>query len=239
MLMTKKTCCTAGPMRSSSQTICSSSPSPSPVRLSPLWKMPCSSHSRRPKKTASMSFPFLSSKIAETSRSTSSSSAGSQPNPTVILPMPCGRSSTPPFSMAKATFCLLGACGRNMRMVSASKGSMSMKCWPCCAGSSMIRRLQRPPAPLNIAATTSTEAALLSSSNCAISRFSLSSRRRSLPPCTSLRKPPEYAATTKTSAAMLCDSLGRVTQMSSWMPFGFPTTASPECVMPLPAFMLL
>mmetsp|Transcript_95783 Transcript_95783/g.280014 ORF Transcript_95783/g.280014 Transcript_95783/m.280014 type:complete len:201 (+) Transcript_95783:29-631(+) len=200
--------------------------------------MPCSSHSRRPKKTASTSFPFLSSRIADTSRSTSPSSV-SQPRPTVILPMVWGRSRTPPFSMAKATFCLRGAFGKKSRIVSDSSGRMSMKCWPCCAGSSMMRNLQRPPSPLNIAATTSTAAALLSKSNCAISRFSLSSKRRSLPPSTSFRRPPEYAATTKTSTAMLCDSLGNVTQMSSWMPFGLPATASPECVMPLPAFMLL
>mmetsp|Transcript_91533 Transcript_91533/g.254911 ORF Transcript_91533/g.254911 Transcript_91533/m.254911 type:complete len:239 (+) Transcript_91533:390-1106(+) len=238
MLMRKKTCCTMGPMLSKLQAICSSSPSPSPVRLSPLWMMPCSSDSKRPKKTASMSHALLSSRIADTSRSTSPSST-SQPRPTVIRPRSFGKSSTPPFSTAKATFCLLGACGTKSRIVSHSSGRMSMKCWPCCAGSSITRNLQRPASPLNIAATTSTAAALLSSSNCAISRFSLSSRTRNLPPCTSLRRPPEYAATTKTRTTTVCGSLGNVTQTSSWMLFGFPTAASPECVTPLTAFRLL
>mmetsp|Transcript_48023 Transcript_48023/g.134017 ORF Transcript_48023/g.134017 Transcript_48023/m.134017 type:complete len:208 (+) Transcript_48023:821-1444(+) len=207
--------------------------------------MPCSSDSSRPKNTASKFLPALSRSTADTSRSHWPSST-SQPSPTVIQPRSIGRSRTPPFSMANATFCFLGACGMKPRMTSERRGKMSMKCWPDCAGKSMIRNFHSgPSAPLwpdvslYIAATTSTEAALCSISNNAISRLSCSSMTWSCPFVTSCKCPPQYAATTKTRRLTFCGNFLIFTQTISSMLSGLPAASSPEWVIARTAFKLL
>mmetsp|Transcript_55849 Transcript_55849/g.169990 ORF Transcript_55849/g.169990 Transcript_55849/m.169990 type:complete len:216 (+) Transcript_55849:528-1175(+) len=205
MLTQKATCCTLAPMRSRSTMICSSSPSPSPVRLSPVCWMPCAADSSRPKNTASRSWPFPSNSTAETSKSTSPSST-SQPRPTVICPMLMGRSNTPPFSIAKATFCREGASGMNVRMTWESVGKMSMKCRPPWAGTS-ISRSRQPEAPRTMAATTSTAPVLRSMAKRVTSWSSRSSKRINCPLATSCKEPPEYAATTNTKRSTCSGNL--------------------------------
>mmetsp|Transcript_12904 Transcript_12904/g.38446 ORF Transcript_12904/g.38446 Transcript_12904/m.38446 type:complete len:200 (+) Transcript_12904:538-1137(+) len=199
--------------------------------------MPCFLDSSRPKKTASRSAPAASRSTADTSKSHSPSST-SQPRPTVMPLRSLGRSTTPPFSMAKATFCRAGASGTNPRMTCPSRGKMSMKCWPDCAGKS-TRRMDHPPGPLCIAATTSTQPLLRSISSSAISQSSEPSMTCSVPSATSPSEPPEYAATTKTRRRTCGGNRFTLTHTISAMPSGLPAASSPEWVMERTAFKLL
>mmetsp|Transcript_17637 Transcript_17637/g.54551 ORF Transcript_17637/g.54551 Transcript_17637/m.54551 type:complete len:239 (-) Transcript_17637:203-919(-) len=238
MLTTKKTCCACGPTRSSCTVICSSSPSPSPVRLSPLCCRPAAS--RLPKKTASRLLPDLSKSTADTSRSTSPFRV-SQPRPAVMHFMAelWGRSTTLPFCMAKATFSLFGALGITSRMRPPSAGSrMSMKCWPSCAGTSTSRSSQSEP-DFTIMPTTSTSSSLSSMENFATSFSLRSSRTWIMPFFTSLRWPPLKAATTKMIICTFSGILLNMTQIISSNPLFSPVVSSPECVTHLRAFRLL
>mmetsp|Transcript_49740 Transcript_49740/g.142787 ORF Transcript_49740/g.142787 Transcript_49740/m.142787 type:complete len:218 (+) Transcript_49740:408-1061(+) len=214
MFTTKPTSVTFGPTLPGLTMICSSSPSPSPVRLSPVCVMPCCLDSSRPKKTASRSLPCASMSTALTSRSTSPSST-SQPRPTTMRPRSAGKPSTPPFSMANTTFCLCGAPGMKPRITWQSVGRMSMKCWPPSAGKSTMRSLH-PSGPRNIAATTSTERSLLSISNVATSASSEPSRMWTMPFFTSRNFPPVYAATTKINTSTIAGNFFTFTHTISF-----------------------
>mmetsp|Transcript_34689 Transcript_34689/g.79474 ORF Transcript_34689/g.79474 Transcript_34689/m.79474 type:complete len:243 (+) Transcript_34689:457-1185(+) len=242
MFTTKTIWCTFTSTSSSITTICSSSPSPSPVRLSPVCCTARLRDANLPKKTASKSLPSTSRSTADTSRSTCPSST-SQPRPTVMLSMSMGKSRTPPFSMAKATFCCFGADGMKARIVRQRSGKMSMKCCPCCASASRTFAFHREvaPSPLDrqTTAKVSTEAFDVLIPTLAISQLSDSSKMWKLPFCTSFNFPPEYAATRKTSKETFDGSFFPLIHTISWMPSRLPAS-SPECVMlPLAAFKLL
>mmetsp|Transcript_112666 Transcript_112666/g.313371 ORF Transcript_112666/g.313371 Transcript_112666/m.313371 type:complete len:256 (-) Transcript_112666:173-940(-) len=238
MCTVKKICRTVGGTCSRLHWICSSSPSPAPVRLSPL----CTNPQARsfPKKTVSTTEACSSKSTAETSRSTPWPST-SQPRPAVTLRrvLVSGRSTTPPFSMAKAAFTRLGAPGMTLRMRLPIVGSRtSMKCWPSCAGSSTTHSSQ-PPEPRTMAATTYTFCPLRSMPMRATSLALRSSRKWTTPFCTSQRRPPLWAATTKTSIRTGSGILARPAQMTSSWPARSPVRSSPECVRQRCAFMLL
>mmetsp|Transcript_94547 Transcript_94547/g.267620 ORF Transcript_94547/g.267620 Transcript_94547/m.267620 type:complete len:240 (-) Transcript_94547:205-924(-) len=239
MFTQRKICCTHSGTTWRLTVIVSSSPLPSPVRLSPLCTRPAAW--RFPKNTASRLFPWLSKSTAETSRSISCVPV-SQPNPTTIWSMAAdwGRSTTAPFSIAKATFTRFGAPGVALRMMLPMVGSRtSMKCWPGCAGSSTILSDQPPASDLVIAATTSTFSVLCSIENKATSFSLRSSSTWILPFCTSRSRPPRKAATTKITIRTCAASLSRPTQMVSSRPLFSPLVSSPECVMHFSALRLL
>mmetsp|Transcript_6357 Transcript_6357/g.15337 ORF Transcript_6357/g.15337 Transcript_6357/m.15337 type:complete len:205 (+) Transcript_6357:852-1466(+) len=142
MLMQKKTCATVGPRALRLITTRSSSPSPLPVRLSPLWLMAPASECgaelfRLPKNTASRKLACVSNMTALQSRSTVPNDV-SQPSPHVILGSAEEKSTTEPFDIWKLTRCTLGAWGIICLMTPLMAGSTSMKCRPC-AGASMGR----------------------------------------------------------------------------------------------------
>mmetsp|Transcript_17734 Transcript_17734/g.32102 ORF Transcript_17734/g.32102 Transcript_17734/m.32102 type:complete len:204 (-) Transcript_17734:41-652(-) len=175
--------------------ITSSSPAPSPVRLSPLCVMPHSSV--LPKKTAPTSLPSLEKHTAETSRSTPLPET-SQPNLAEIWPssFEAGKSMTSPLSIAKATFCRFGAEGITARIISPRVGSkMSMKCLPSWAGISRTR-VSNSPAPLRtIDMTMSTSLLLFCNAYLRVSLLLESSRIWTVPLAASRRCPRPYAAT--------------------------------------------
>mmetsp|Transcript_130832 Transcript_130832/g.279903 ORF Transcript_130832/g.279903 Transcript_130832/m.279903 type:complete len:240 (-) Transcript_130832:237-956(-) len=217
----------------------SSSPLPSPVRLSPLCLRPQAS--RFPKNTASRSRPELSKSTAETSRSTLPFPV-SQPKPAEIFftAEVWGRSTTAPLSMAKATFNRLGAPGMRPRTIPPMVGSrMSMKCWPSWASTFTIFKTQLLPSALTIVAMTSTSSSLLSIRNCATSFSLLSSSTVILPFNASRKWPPLKAATTKMIIFTCSGILPKPTQMHSSCPVFSPVVSSPEWVMHFIALRLL
>mmetsp|Transcript_99124 Transcript_99124/g.263410 ORF Transcript_99124/g.263410 Transcript_99124/m.263410 type:complete len:230 (-) Transcript_99124:253-942(-) len=229
MLITKKICCTSSGMASRFAVITSSSPSPSPVRLSPLCLRPYSC--KLPKKTAPRHLAAPVKQTAETSRSMSLPFAMSQPRPAKTWPNApvSGKSTTVPFSMAKATFCRAGAPGICERMRFPSVGSrMSMKCWPSCAGSCTMRMDQVPPSDRTIIATASTSNSLSSMAKDATSLSFTCSRTCSRPFFALRRWPPLWAAMTKRTSLTCSGSFVRVTQITSSSPVLSPVLSSPE-----------
>mmetsp|Transcript_4470 Transcript_4470/g.8951 ORF Transcript_4470/g.8951 Transcript_4470/m.8951 type:complete len:205 (+) Transcript_4470:116-730(+) len=197
MLITKMACWMLLGTLSSSKVMVSSSPPPSPVRLSPECVMPV--YSRLPKKTVSTCPPPWSRSTTETSRSTSPSSV-SQPRPATICLMSAlfGRSTTAPFSMANAALMRRGAPGNTCLTKLPMVGSrMSMKCWPSCAGTSMMRKNHSSPSECINAPTRSTSSSLFSSGNFATSLEMLSWNKWNLPFFASHKCPPREAAMTK------------------------------------------
>mmetsp|Transcript_45661 Transcript_45661/g.122081 ORF Transcript_45661/g.122081 Transcript_45661/m.122081 type:complete len:241 (-) Transcript_45661:179-901(-) len=239
MFTTKKICDTLAGTAPRSHSICSSSPSPSPVRLSPEWRRPLPV--RLPKKTASTVWAWSSSSTAETSRSTPSPST-SQPSP-AVMPLSCpvaGRSRTSPFSMAKATFCRFGAPGMTARIRLPIVGSnTSMKCCPCWAGTCTALKVHASCVERTSVATTSTSAPLLSISILATSLSLFSSKAWITPFLTSRRLPPLWTATTNNIILTCSGSLFSPTQITSSCPSFSPVLSSPECVTHFSAFMLL
>mmetsp|Transcript_109225 Transcript_109225/g.308997 ORF Transcript_109225/g.308997 Transcript_109225/m.308997 type:complete len:229 (+) Transcript_109225:524-1210(+) len=228
-MWTQKTiCCTLGGTCCRLHRICSSSPSPCPVRLSPMCSRPLPWS--LPKKMVSVRWAWPSNSTAETSRSTPLP-VTSQPRPAVTLSKEFddGRSSTAPLSIANATFCRFGAPGMTLRMIFPIVGSRtSMKCCPSCAGSSMTWKSHDPELDRTIVATTSTSSWLFSIAMRAISFSFRSSRMWIMPFRTSRRCPPLCAATTKTSIFTLPGSLFRPTQTTSSKPDFSPVCSSPE-----------
>mmetsp|Transcript_47834 Transcript_47834/g.145474 ORF Transcript_47834/g.145474 Transcript_47834/m.145474 type:complete len:202 (+) Transcript_47834:443-1048(+) len=201
--------------------------------------MPCWWDSKRPKNTASKSWPWASMRTADTSRSHSPSST-SQPRPTVMRPKSMGKSKTLPFSIANATFCRCGAEGMNCRMTCDKCGRTSMKCRPSCAGVSTSRIAHLPCRVRYMTLTTSTWPVLSRfMSKTEISRRSSFSKTWTRPFATSPKEPPEKAATTKTSKDTFGGTLWTFTQTISSILSGFPEASSPECVTARPAFKLL
>mmetsp|Transcript_112310 Transcript_112310/g.217592 ORF Transcript_112310/g.217592 Transcript_112310/m.217592 type:complete len:240 (+) Transcript_112310:377-1096(+) len=239
MLITNMPCWMLLGTLSSSKVMVSSSPSPSPVRLSPECVMPGAS--RLPKKTVSACPPPWSRSTTETSRSTSPSSV-SQPSPATICLMSAlfGRSTTAPFSMAKAALMRRGACGIICLTKLPMVGSrMSMKCWPSCAGRSMRRKNHSSLSECTSAPTRSTSSSLFSSGNCATSLAKLSWNSWNLPLIASQRCPREAAMTKSTNLDFAC-SARRFAHTASSTPDFSPVCSSPECTKPLPrAFRLL
>mmetsp|Transcript_84647 Transcript_84647/g.224280 ORF Transcript_84647/g.224280 Transcript_84647/m.224280 type:complete len:249 (+) Transcript_84647:544-1290(+) len=248
MLTTNTICSTFGGIFAKSAEMTSSSPSPSPVRLSPECLSPKSSS--LPKKTAPSSRCSLEKQIADTSRSTSSPDATSQPRPANTCPSDpvSGRPNTSPFSIAKATFCRAGAPGMLARMRLPSEGSrMSTKCRPPCgdAGALTSSSAHSPRSPRTSMATgaaawSDDERADLDTS------FSFRSSRMCMDRLGASRKlPPLYAATTKMtsltcfSSSLSLAKLAKLTQITSSSPAFSPVCSSPEWVIDLRAFRLL
>mmetsp|Transcript_110207 Transcript_110207/g.307080 ORF Transcript_110207/g.307080 Transcript_110207/m.307080 type:complete len:200 (+) Transcript_110207:507-1106(+) len=195
----------------------SSSPSPWPVRLSPkcfrpwpLWL---------PKKMQSTSSWRPSSRTADTSRSTWPLEV-SQPRAALMFLMLelFGRSTTEPFSMAKAALIRLGAFGITERTKFPMVGSrMSMKCCPSCAGKSSRRKPQ--PFPTRTKAPTRSTSSLLDSKSKLPTFLSLlSSRRWNLPFLASCRWPPLCTARTKAMRPTSPPSVSRFAHTTSSKP---------------------
>mmetsp|Transcript_43132 Transcript_43132/g.91950 ORF Transcript_43132/g.91950 Transcript_43132/m.91950 type:complete len:239 (-) Transcript_43132:181-897(-) len=238
MLITKKICFTTSGTTSRLTAMTSSSPLPSPVRLSPECLTP--HPSKLPKKIVSTLEPLSSRRMAETSRSTSPL-AVSQPSPalTDLISEVLGRSTTAPFSIAKHALIRPLAPGIRLRTTFPIVGSkMSMKCCPSCAGS-CIKRKVHPLLSRRTAAITSTSSSLSSSRNCATSPLGVSSRTWNFPFSASLRCPLWHAAT-KTMSPTSGGSLRKSAHTTSSRPDFSPVVSSLECVSPLlNAFRLL
>mmetsp|Transcript_57500 Transcript_57500/g.168368 ORF Transcript_57500/g.168368 Transcript_57500/m.168368 type:complete len:239 (+) Transcript_57500:463-1179(+) len=238
MFTQKKICFTHSATASRLTEIVSSSPEPSPVRLSPLCFKPA--NSRLPKKTASLAAPDSSNSTAETSRSTLPLSTD-HPSPALICLMSWvrGRSTTAPFSIAKATFKRFGALGNTLRTRLPMAGSStSMKCCPSWASTS-TRRRTHPWSDLTSMATTSTSSWLSSKEKVATSLSFLSSRMWTAPFFASFRWPPLKAATTRMIIFMFAGTLASPAQITSSKPDFSPVVSSPLWVMHLSAFRLL
>mmetsp|Transcript_78487 Transcript_78487/g.177255 ORF Transcript_78487/g.177255 Transcript_78487/m.177255 type:complete len:240 (-) Transcript_78487:73-792(-) len=238
----KNTCSTFAGILVRSASMVSSSPWPSPVRLSPLCFTPNSSW--LPKKTAPTVCPSFEKKTTDTSRSmlTPAARLTSQPRPAVMrfTDDVAGRSMTEPFSMAKATFCRFGAPGMTPRMRFPRVGSrMSMKCRPSRAGSSMMSRFQLPVSSRTIMDTASTSSWLDSRPKLPTEFCKDSSSTVNFPFLTSRRWPLSYAAITKMMSFTLAGNFFMWTHTTSSSPSFCPVSSSPEWVTALTAFRLL
>mmetsp|Transcript_87956 Transcript_87956/g.174578 ORF Transcript_87956/g.174578 Transcript_87956/m.174578 type:complete len:240 (+) Transcript_87956:596-1315(+) len=239
MLITKIACWTLLGILSSSRAMVSSSPPPSPVRLSPECVTPA--YSRLPKNTVSTWPPPWSTSTTETSRSTSPALV-SQPRPATTFRISAvfGKSTTEPFSMAKAALIRRGAPGITSLMKLPMVGSrISRKCWPSCAGTSMSRKNHSSPSACISAPTRSTSSSLLSRANWATSLEKESWNTWNFPFTASLRWPPREAITKSTNLALSCN-VRRLAHAASSTPVFSPVCSSPECTRPFPrAFKLL
>mmetsp|Transcript_15978 Transcript_15978/g.43518 ORF Transcript_15978/g.43518 Transcript_15978/m.43518 type:complete len:241 (+) Transcript_15978:415-1137(+) len=240
MWIQKKTSRTTSPSAPTFTVMASSSPPPSPVRLSPeCTTAPGSECSplvdRFPKNTHSKTAPSLSRSTAEASRSTSPWST-SQPRPSNTVCDDSPKSKTSPFSMAKATFCRLFAVGISATMCPFNTSRQSMKCF--AQTSSLKLRNTQFECPRISAATSIPleEAPRLTS---LIRPFVFTSSNVTEAPGAFCRSPPLKQHAKKRTMCTFGGNWDSETRTSSELRPLSPTS-SPECVTAFPqAFMLL